>query len=147
MKHLRVLSFAAATGRIGHVLVWGEKLLDWGLSRKASLTPALAAQHAEKLIRILRPDVVVTEDVPKTSSKSSKTRAIIEAVARVAERARLLDVRTRPQLFPNKYAEADHLAEQFPELKPWKPKRRMLWDSEPRTTVLFEALALAVALA
>lgn len=145
MKRLRVLAIAAATGRVGHALLIGGRLLDWGLSRKASKSPELAAEHAEKLIADLKPDVVVTEDIPKSSVKGSRTRVLIEAMAGVAANANLLDVRfTHIQEYANKYEEAAHLATRFPEIASWVPKKRRLWDPEPRATVLFEALALAV---
>ena len=144
MRRLRVLALAAATGRIGHVLLVGERLLDWGLSRRAAKGPELAAHHAQKLIDDLKPDVVVTENFAKTSTKGSKTRSLIDAIGRVAERAKLLDTKvTRPQEFHNKYEEAEHLGVLFPEISAWVPKPRRLWEPEPRTTVLFEALALA----
>lgn len=146
MKRLRVLAMAAATGRIGHVLLAGEKLLDWGLSRKASKSPALAVTHTQKLIGKLKPDVVVTEDIPKTSTKSPKTRKLIQVVSRVAERAILLDIRMKAsRSFPNKYEEAAHLSTRFPEITAWVPKKRRLWEPEPRNTILFEALSLGCA--
>ena len=145
MKRLRVLAIAAATGRIGYVLLIGERLLDWGLSRKASKSPELAARHAQKLIDDLKPDVVVTEDISKSSTKGSKTRMLIDAIAHVAANANLLDVRaTHSQEHANKYEEAAHLAIRFPEIAAWVPKKRRLWDPEPRATVLFLALSLAV---
>ena len=48
------------------------------------------------------------------------------------------------QLYANKYDEAEALAERFLEMKPWLPKRRTLWDEEPRLTIIFEALSLAL---
>lgn len=144
MKLLRVLAIAAATGRIGHAVIVGEKLLDWGLSRKASRSPELAAVYAQKLIDVLHPDVVVTEDILRTSTKSSKTRHMINAIARVAEQAPLLDIRMkRSRDFPNKYEKAAHLATRFPEIAAWVPRSRRIWEPEPRNTILFEALSLA----
>lgn len=146
MKRLRVLAIAAATGRIGHVLLIGEQLLDWGLSRKASKSPELAATYTQKLVDALSPDVVVTESVPKTSTKSKKTRQLIEAVARVAERAILLDIRMKASRnFPNKYEEAAHLATRFPDMAAWVPRPRRIWEPEPRNTILFEALSFGCA--
>ena len=143
----KVLSIAVATGRIGYVNLIGDKLKDWGLSRKASKTPALAAAQAEQWIAYLAPDVIVTEIVPKTSTKSVKTRALIEAIQNVAAKAKLLDVHVpRIQLHKNKYEEAEQLAERYPELSLWVPKPRRIWEPEPRATVLFEALALAASL-
>ncbi len=145
MKRLKVLAIAAATGRIGYVFLVGGRLLDWGLSRKASKSPELAAAHTQKLIDTLKPDVIITEDIPKSSTKGSKTRRLVEAIAFVAGKAKLLDVRAkRLQEFANKYEEATHLAVRFPEIAAWVPKKRRLWDSEPRQTVLFDALALSI---
>jgi hypothetical protein len=145
MRRLKVLAVAVATGRIGYVYLIGDRLKDWGLSRKASLSPALAAQQSEKWISEFEPDVLVTENVAATSSKSSRTRTLIESIQRVAANATLLDVSVpRVQLFKNKYEEAKHLGERFPEMSLWVPRMRRLWEPEPRTTVLFEALALAL---
>jgi ribosomal protein L17 len=145
MERLKVLAFATATGRIGHVLLLGERLLDWGISNHASKSPERAMKHAEKLITDFTPDVVVTEDIPATSTKGQKTRQIKDAIASVAECATLLTIKAKHfQEFANKYEEAERLAARFPEMSPWVPKRRKLWDTEPRTTVLFEALALAI---
>ena len=145
MKRLKVLAIAAATGRIGHVLVWGERLLDWGMSMKASRSPALAAAHARYLIAKLKPDVVVTEELPKSSTKGARTRELLSAIADVGLHTRLLDIRAkRPQNFANKYEEAAHLASRFPEIAAWVPRKRRLWEPEPRGTVMFEALSLAL---
>ena len=144
MKRLRVLAFAVATGRIGHVLVIGERLWIGDLSKRASKNTELAALHAHRLINELKPDVVVTEQLPKYSTKGSKTRALIETIANIAAKANLLDIRVvRPHDFPNKYAEAQYLGTKFPEIAAWVPKPRRLWEPEPRVTVVFEALALA----
>jgi hypothetical protein len=56
----------------------------------------------------------------------------------------LLDVAVaRECCYANKYVEADALAERYPDIAAWKPKKRRFFDNEPRNTVLFEALALA----
>lgn len=144
MKRLKVLAFGAATGRVGHVLMMGGKLLDWGMSRKASKSTGLAALHVQKVIARLSPDVVVTEDVPKSSTKSALTRAIVETIGRAAEKAKVLVIRTRRgQSFPNKYDEATDLSQKFPEIAAWVPRKRRLWESEPPVVTIFEALAFA----
>jgi hypothetical protein len=147
MNRLRVLAFAVATGRIGHVLVIGERLMDWGLSKRASRNTDLAAMHAHRLINELKPDVVVTERVPKYSTKGLKTRALIESIAAIAAKAKLLDIQVvRLHDFPNKYVEAQYLATKHPEIAQWVPKPRRLWEPEPRETVLFEALSTVASL-
>jgi ribosomal protein L17 len=144
MKQLKILAIAAATGRIGYVFLIGGKLRDWGLSRKASKSPALAAAQTQTWINELQPDVVVTEKVSTTSTKGTKTRHLIEAIAKVATRAKLLDVAvSRLHTHKNKYEEAKYLGERFPEINAWVPRMRRIWEPEPRNTILFEALALA----
>ena len=50
-----------------------------------------------------------------------------------------------PSRGPNKYADAAALAQEFPQIGPWLPKRRRAWEPEPRNIIYFEALALALA--
>ena len=145
MSELRILAITVASGRVGYVFLIGGKLEGWGMSRKGSISPRDASSVAVAWIRKLRPIVVITEEVRPRSRKGAKTRNLIEAVAQVARESEVLDVRVaHRQAFANKYAEAKALADQFPELCPWVPKPRRIWDSEPRSMVYFEAMALAV---
>ena len=147
MVALRVLAFAAATGRVGSVFLVGDKLVDWHISDKAAESGIEAAGHAQALINDLTPDVIVTEEPETAKHKGKHTLSLIAAIARTAEHNDLIDVSVpRDHHFSNKYAEADALVEQYPELAPWKPKKRRFYDNEPRNTVLFEALALALCL-
>lgn len=147
MAALRVLAFAAATGRVGSVFLVGGKLIDWHISNKAAESGIEAAGHAQTLINDLLPDVIVTEELETATHKGKHTLALIAAIARTAEHNHLLDVSApRDHHFRNKYAEADALVEQYPELAPWKPMKRRFYDNEPRNTVLFEALALGLSL-
>lgn len=147
MAALRVLAFAAATGRVGSVFLVGGKLVDWHISNKAADSGIEAAGHAQALINDLLPDVVVTEELETAKHKGKNTMAVIAAIARTAQHNHLLDVSVpHEHRYPNKYAEADALVEQYPELAPWKPMKRRFYDNEPRNTVLFEALALALSL-
>lgn len=144
MTALRILSMAAASGRVAYVYLIGDRLMDWRISDKASTSTGDARAAVAEWIKALKPDVVVTEKTRPGSRKGENTRQLIEAMADVAADAKVLDVRVeRERVFPNKYAEAAALAEQFPELLPWVPHQRRLFDNEHRNTVLFEALALA----
>lgn len=143
MAALRILSIAAATGRIAYVYLVGDRLMDWRISDKASESADEAQFAATQWIETLLPDVVVTEKSVSGSRKGDHTRYLIDAVSRVAELADVLDVRVeREQVYPNKYAEAAALAVHYPELLPWVPRKRRFFDNEHRNTVLFEALAL-----
>lgn len=140
----RVLTIAAASGRVGHVLLEDMTVVTWGLSRKASRGEIEAATCAAAWIEWLRPDVVVTEKVLPRSKKSALTRSVIAAMSDVATRADLLHIAVaRWQGYPSKFVEAEALARVHPELAHLLPRPRKLWDGEPRRTVYFEALALA----
>lgn len=147
MAKRRMLVFAAATGRVGSVFFIGNRLMDWQMSTKASRDNLRAAEHTQNLINKYRPDVVVTQDPRSAHSKGELSIVLIEAMARTAASNDLLHVAVpRQRVFGNKYAEAEMLAERYPEVAAWKPQKRRAFDNEPRNTVLFEALALAEAL-
>jgi hypothetical protein len=145
MEGGRVLAMAVATGRVGYVFLVKGKLYSWQLSRKAASCPEDATRIAKGWIVRMRPDIVVTEKFTVRCRKGQTVRSITEAMARVAEDASIFNVSVeRPRSLPNKYAEAEALADRFPELKSRVPKPRRLWDSEPRNTTIFEALVLAL---
>ena len=145
MTELRILAISVSSGRVGYVFLIGKRLEGWGMSRKGSISPIAAGEVATAWISKLRPVVVITEEVMPRSRKGLKTRNLIDGVALVAKQSDVLDVRVQHQQdFENKYAEAKALADQFPELCPWVPKPRRIWDSEPHSMVYFEAMALAM---
>lgn len=145
MTPFRVLSVAAATGRVGYVYFEGGQPIDWALSHKASRSPKDAARYARKWITLLHPDAVITEKVGRHSRKGAKTRALIEAIANEAARHELHDIAVeRVQHFANKYDEAAAYAERFPDLLPLLPPRRRIWDKEPPNITYFEAIVLAL---
>ena len=142
-----MLAFAAARGRIGSVVLDGEMLIDWRISDSAADSPEAANAFAERLMTEFSPDVFVTEEVLLARHKGQRSIALIEALADAAERKGLLTIALpRQHHYPNKYAEAEALVARFPELLPWQPKRLHFNDNEPRNTVLFEALSLALSL-
>lgn len=144
MAALRMLVISAARRRIGHVFFIGEKLMDWQVSEKAARSPEHAAEAAQNWINEFRPDVVVTERVLLDSRKSKRTRALIGAIANVADHNYVLDVSIeRPSPETSKYAEAKMFAERYPAIADWLPKRRRVFDNEPRNSVLIDAIALA----
>ena len=145
MEANRVLAIAVATGRVGYVFLVDKKLYGWSLSRKAASSAEQAARFANEWIDRMRPNVVVYEKITDRWRKGDAVRAAIEAIARVAEVEPLFDIAVQaPKRYANKFEEAEALANRFPELQPRVPKPRKLWDSEPRNTTLFEALALAL---
>ena len=145
MTPFRVLSVAAATGRVGYIYFEGGPPVDWALSQKASRSPQDAAAMARRWIAMLTPDVLITEKVGRHSRKGDTTRALIDAIAREAAGHELHDIAVpRQQHHANKYAEAATYAERFPELRPLLPAKRRIWDKEPPNITYFEAIALAL---
>lgn len=145
MARLKVLAIAVGTGRLGYVFLHDGELVEWRMSKKANKSPEQARSYTKSLIERFKPDVVITEKVAKRSRKGEHAKRIIAAITRVAEKAKLLDIVTpRIQQYQNKYAEARAYAERFPVLKPQVPREPRIWQSEPRSTIYFEALALAL---
>lgn len=143
MGERRVLAIAAASGRVGHVLVIGSNVADLGMSRKASLGPTAARTYAAQRIEDLRPDTVITEKVLRRSKKGEKTRAIIAAITSVADLADVLNMEVvRGRSHPNRFAEAKELAGRYPALRPYLPNVRKPWEAEPKTLIYFEAVSL-----
>lgn len=140
-----MLAIAVATGRVGYVFLSGTELMDWRMSKKASHSRKNAIRQVEQWIDRTRPDVVVTEDVSKRSRKGARSKRLIASIADVAFNRPLLDVTVeRVPGSQNKYEEAKALAAQFPQILPWLPKQPRIWEAEPRSTVYFEALGMAL---
>ncbi|MFZ1813094.1 MAG: hypothetical protein WBO55_01795 [Rhizobiaceae bacterium] len=143
---LRLLAFAVASGKLAYVFLIGDELMEWRVSDLPKRSPAKAIAWAKRNITALVPDVIVTEDTRYAAKKGAPAKAMIEAIAALAEAGERLNPRIRRQhRYANKYEEAEAIAERYPELRPWLPGRwRRFFDNEPRNTVLFEAMANAL---
>ena len=145
MARLKVLAIAVATGRVGYVFFDGKNLIDWKMSKKATKSAKEAQIHIKRWIKYFKPDVVVTERIDERCRKGDHAKSIIAAIAKVAEDTDLLDVSVpRLKAFKNKYEEARELVLQFPEMQPQLPKEPRIWQSEPFSTIYFEALTMAL---
>ena len=139
-----MLAISACSKRIAYVFFMGDDLRDWRVSETAARGPNEAATHTQIWVNELKPEVVVTEKIAAAKKKGEKAKNLIAAVARTAEHNYVLDVSVdRPDIHANKYDEAAALAGRYPELKAWLPRKRRFFENEPRSIVLFEALALA----
>ena len=145
MRTLSVLAFAVASGKVGYVYIADGMLQDWGITVKAAQDGSQLVGFAQGLITNLRPNIVVTENTGHGSRKGAHTKRLIRSLAELASHNCVLDVSVnRPRTFPSKYEEADALAAQYPEMLGYLPaQKRSILDFEPRSMVLFEALALA----
>lgn len=144
MAALRYLAVAVAKGRAGYVYIVDGELMDWGLSVKAAKSTNNLAEWLQKLISDLKPDVVITEKDTQNCRKGKRAKRLIATARELASHNYVLDVsveKRRNHLC--KYTEAQALVERYPELEGWLPKKRPYFGSEPRNTILFEALAMA----
>lgn len=143
-KKIRVISVAAASGKIGMVFLVDGNLMDWELSVKSSRASDEAAEKMRKWIEFYSPDLVITEKITLQTRKSKLTQSVIAAMAQVGQAARCQWIeRERVQTFGNKYQEAAELAARYPQISNWAPKERKIWMPEARSTMFFEALAMA----
>ena len=144
MAALKLLAIAVVSRHVAYVYLIGDSLVDWRISDRASTSAEKASATVQGWINLLHPDVVASERVTASFRKGKKAKAAIEAITLVAANNYVLDISVvRDQSFPNKYLEADAIVADYPELRPWLPKKRLFYDNEPRNTVLFEAMALA----
>lgn len=138
------MGFAVGTGKIGFAYLVDGELMDWRLSIKASRSFDGAFKQALDWIIYYRPEMIVLEQIEAGSRKGAYSVLLVEAIESAANNANVEVVRIpRPASCPNKYAEAAELADEFPQIASWLPKKRRLWETEPRNIIYFEALALA----
>ncbi len=147
MKTLSMLAFAVASGKVGYVYIADGMLQDWGITVKAAQNGSQLVGFAQGLITDLKPNIVVSENTGSGSRKGAHSKRLIQSLAELASHNCVLDVSVkRPRTFPSKYEEADALAACYPEMLGYLPsQKRRIFDFEPRSMVLFEALALAQA--
>lgn len=148
MTGLRVLAVAAANRRVGYAYFEHNDLVYWTISNKAGEKPLDAVAVTQDLITRFAPDVLVSQQVTPSLTKSKNTKKVIAAIARTGKHNDLISIAVpRLRKHKNKYEEAKALAKIFPQVADYLPQPRQLHHSkEPRNTVLFEAIALAVAL-
>jgi len=139
-----VLSVAVQATKLGHAFLIDGVPYDWGLSQRANRSIDAAYKYTLEQIEYYQPDALVTERIAANPHKGARAAALADAIMRAAQdrNVRWLCI-DRVQRHANKYQEAASLAERFPELRPYLPKKRELWDEEPRRMIVFEAMALA----
>jgi hypothetical protein len=139
----RVLAVAVASRKIACVFLIDGCLKDWQLSRSGGMSAPKGRSFLRTAIARFRPDLVLIENPYAPTRKYGQPRAILLAMAQdLADSAMPHRLVNRKQAYSNKYKEAAALSERFPEISPWLPNTRRLWDNEPAEMIYFEALAL-----
>ena len=92
------------------------------------------------------PDLILTEMLTPQCRKGAHTRKIIEVLAETARQSGASHQTVmRVQQHANKYEEIDAICLRYPQIRLWAPEPRKFFDKEPRETIYFEAIALALA--
>ena len=146
-KPLRVISIAVAAGKVGMVYMVGGELFDWKLTSNASLSNDRIKKWTEKQFQFYKPDIVISERITSYSRKSDHTRGLINAVALVAQNSAANHIEIeRVPTHANKYDEIAELSQEFPQIADHAPKQPSIYMPEPKATIYFEALSMAVSL-
>ncbi len=138
-----MLGVAASFNRVAFVFFRSGDLGDWGNSQKGARSLDAAFEAATGWFRHFRPTLLVVPDYDERSRKGKYARALIEAIIASAHDGGIATVRVvRRRRHANKHKEAVALADRYRQLEGWVPKHRRAWEDEPRTTLMFEALAI-----
>lgn len=141
-----VMALAADHYRIGFAVFTDGELKDWGLSEKAAGSQGDAADKVARWIKLYRPDLILTEMLTPQTRKGDHARLLIEALAETARQSGALQHSVlRVQNFANKYEEIEAICLRYPQITLWAPAPRKFYEKEPRETIYFEAIALALA--
>jgi hypothetical protein len=150
-----VIIAIAPTSRGFGFAVFGApaRLLDWGVKEARSDKNRLATQKVGRMIRDIKPAVVVIENwVHASCRRSARVRTLLVDVAVLASKsgstAMVYSRHHVRQAFgksgKSKDAIAAAIAAQLPALRPWLPPKRRIWESEHHSMAIFEAAALAM---
>lgn len=118
-------------------------LVTWQTSCKAASNDKAANEFVQEALAILRPHVIVFEDLCSECRKGKQAKARLNVIAEAARTHPAQTLKLTPHReFASRFQEAAHLATLYPEVADKVPVRRF-FDREPHHAVLFEALALA----
>ncbi|MEM8971723.1 MAG: hypothetical protein AAGD43_06665 [Pseudomonadota bacterium] len=140
-----VLSIAVQATKLGHAFLIDDTPYDWDLSQRANRSTEASYDFTTATINYYQPELIITERISANPHKGEHAAALANCIWKAAQDSNVpwLCV-DRVQRYANKYVEAHALANRFPELQPYLPKTRTLWDEEPRRMIIFEAVALGL---
>ena len=146
-KAQKILSVAVAAGKVGMIYLVDGELMDWELSSTAALSSEGVKKKTQGWINFYQPDITVSELITKHSRKSDHTHGLIRAVARCAVAADTYHIEIeRYATHANKYEEIKELCIQLPQIAAHAPTMPKTYMPEPKATIYFEALSMALQL-
>lgn len=159
LRNRRTLIVDPRIRRIGYAAFDAAILVDWGVGNFRSQTPDARVRRLliPALVRMLdrfEPEVLLVPDVRAGAVRRSQhVRETIGAVVQEALRRGIVvhhvaDAQVKHAFRhlngrgPNKQKINQLIVEWFPELRPWLPRPRKLWEPEPYAVPLFTAIAM-----
>ena len=152
--HRRILAIYPNSRGFGFALLEGKELLvDWGVVQTKFDKHRQCLSRTKRFIEQYRPDVVVTEDAPKSLHRGKRIRKLLTAIRQLVlkmdvkckgvSRAQVRKYFRSPRRV-TKHHIAQGIAERFPELSSRLPPPRKPWMSEDSRMAIFDAMALGL---
>lgn len=152
-KQDRILGIDPCPRGFGFVVLDSPTFLnDWGVARVTGRATSAYIVRIVAMIERHEPDVIAVPR-PADFRRKSFLRRLIAALVRCTTK-RPIVVRIVSRVCINaafhkraktKYERATHLTHHFPELKPFLPPPRKIWNSEDLRMNIFDALTLIFA--
>ena len=155
-KRETILAVDPSTRGLGFVVMDGRRqLVDWGSKdAREGDKNARCLSHVAKLLEIYKPAVVVVEDYAgEGSRRGPRVQSLLNRIAELAALEGIVIHRfSRGQMrqafaysgASNKHQIATEIARRLPELLPWLPPPRKIWQSEDERFNIFDAASLAL---
>jgi len=154
LEHGIIIAIAPTSRGFGFAVFGAPaRLLDWGVKEARSDKNRLATRKICRMIRDIKPAVVIIENwVHASCRRSTRVRTLLLDVAVLASKsgstAMVYSRHHVRQAFgksgKSKDTIASAIAAQLPALRPWLPPKRRIWESEHHSMAIFEAAALAL---
>ncbi len=150
-----VLAVYADGFGLSHAVLTNPKALTaWGLKRATKDKNMTCLREFVKLLSLVKPDVVVLEDIPQSQKKKrARVYELISAMTGTAiDQGHPIHFYSRKQIkeaFADRGVETKHqiattIGDMFPKLKHEVPTKRMPWESEKPALSYLTAVSLAL---
>lgn len=154
-EHELVLGVAPNDRGFGYVVLEGStRLVDWKVKRTPSRKNQKTLQAIDELLTLFMPTHLVFEARDRSQGLSSvRVDSLLRDMARCAADRGVIPVPVPRQAVLERFEPMEAttnreiallLTMQFPELSPYLPPKRRIWDSESRAMSIFDATAMVL---
>ena len=160
MRHIHsfgrpVLAVAPSSTGFGYALFeGGDRLIDWGARRVAGNKNAQCVLHVATLIQLYRPRVILLEDPHARGARRwPRIKTLLDMLQALAKEKRIRCIRyARVRVAghfngpkrPTKERVAREIVRLYPELGPFLPPKRRIWETEDPRLAIFVAVSYAL---